>query len=120
MKRHIYRVTAFESIGGYRLRVSFDDGTRQEIDFEPVLQGELFGPLRDQTFFAAVHLDEDFGTLVWPNGADFDPATLHDWPECGPRLAEMAVGWSDFAASSYDTRAVAEGHEEYPAKVERR
>src|SRR5579863_2157903 len=29
------------------LRVGFDDGTEQVIDFQPVLAGELFGPLRD-------------------------------------------------------------------------
>ena len=62
------------------LRVRFDDGAVQEIDFLPVLSGELFGPLREKKLFAAVRLDPECHTLVWPNGADFDPATLHDWP----------------------------------------
>jgi hypothetical protein len=36
------------------------------------------GPLRDQALFRQVRLDSEVHTLVWPNGADFDPATLHD------------------------------------------
>lgn len=116
MKKHIYRITAYKPAGGYRLMVSFDDGTRREIDFEPVLRGELFAPLRDPALFNAVRLDQEFGTLVWPNGADFDPATLHDWTECGPRLIELAAGWSDCAADELRILAVAEEHGDYPEK----
>src|SRR5262245_45757772 len=76
----LHRVTAFEQIGEHSLRVSFEDDTAQVIDFEPVLRGELFGPLRDPVVFAQVRLDSEAHTLVWPNGADFDPSTLHDWP----------------------------------------
>jgi len=44
MKHSIYRVVGFESVGRYRLRVKFDDGKEREIDFRPVLVGELYGP----------------------------------------------------------------------------
>lgn len=71
----------------------FEDGTAQVVDFRPVLSGQMFGPLADLRMFDQVRLDQESGTLVWPNGADFDPATLHDWPEEGPRLAELARGW---------------------------
>jgi hypothetical protein len=53
-----------------------------------VLAGQIFGPLADPRVFEQVRLDEESGTLVWPNGADFDPATLHDWPEEGPPLPQ--------------------------------
>jgi hypothetical protein len=32
---------------------------------------------------------------VWPNGADFDPATLHDWPEVCDELAARAQAWDE-------------------------
>ena len=80
MSHLITKVTAFEQVGDYVLQVRFDDETVQRIDFLPVLTGDLFAPLRDKQLFAAVRLDPECHTLVWPNGADFDPATLHDWP----------------------------------------
>ena len=76
----------------------FDDGSAQTIDFEPVLAGELYGPLRDQTLFQQVELDAEVQTLVWPNGADFDPATLHDWPEHAEALKALADRWMLAAA----------------------
>jgi hypothetical protein len=77
----IYRVESFEIISPYTLKVGFDDGSERVIDFEPVLTGELFGPLRDITLFDQARIDREVHTLVWPNGSDFEPATLHDWPD---------------------------------------
>ena len=93
MNHPIHRVTAFKVIGPYTVEVSFKDATSQIIDFRPVLAGELFGPLLDLRFFEQVTLDPVAGTLVWPNGADFDPATLHDWPTEGPALIAAAQTW---------------------------
>jgi hypothetical protein len=93
MNHAIHRVRGFEIVGAYMLRVTFDDGTVQAIDFEPVLVGELFGPLRDPTLFRQVRLDPEVHTLVWPNGADFDPATLHDWPDYAQAFASRARSW---------------------------
>ena len=90
----IHRVSRFEVVGPYTLLVEFADGTEQRIDFRPVLQGALFGALRELSTFNAVVLDPEVGTLVWPNGADFDPATLHDWPSVSDELAMRASGWA--------------------------
>ena len=73
----IYRVTGVTKLGGFRLRVSFDDRSSREIDFEPVLKGEMYGPLREPGLFSQVAIDPEVKTLVWPNGADMDPDVLH-------------------------------------------
>ena len=90
----IISVVAFEVVGPHQLAVGFSDGTRQHIDFGPVLHGPLFGPLQDLGVFNRVTLDSEAGTLVWPNGADFDPSTLHDWPNVRDELAVRARQWS--------------------------
>ncbi len=77
----LFKVTGFEIEGDWTLRVRFNDGTFQVIDFLPVLHGSLFAPLRDKKVFEQVRLDPEWRTLAWPNGADFDPETLHNWPK---------------------------------------
>src|SRR5882672_10962075 len=89
----IYRVRSFQFMESYTLRVEFDDQTEQVINFEPVLAGELYRPLREPVLFNQVQIDPEVHTLVWPNGADFDPATLHDWPEHAEALAVRARQW---------------------------
>jgi hypothetical protein len=79
MTHPIYRIMDFEIVGEYTLRIEFDDATEQVIDFQPILEGALYGPLQDLVLFNQVEIDPEVHTLVWPNGADFDPATLHDW-----------------------------------------
>lgn len=97
MSHPIHRIMRFEIVGPFALAVEFSDGTGQRIDFQPVLHGPIFGPLRDSSMFNAVILDIEAGTLVWPNGADFDPATLHDWPGVCEELAARARGWGEMA-----------------------
>jgi hypothetical protein len=94
----IYRVTSFEIVSPYTLRVRFDDDTEQTINFRPILAGELYSPLRELTLFNQVRIDPEVFTLVWPNGADFDPATLHDWPAQEQALRELARSWEPVQA----------------------
>ena len=94
----IYRVQTFEIVSAYILRVRFDDDTEQVINFQLVLAGELYGPLRDLSLFNQVRIDPEVHTLVWPNGADFDPDTLHDWPQYVQELAARAKRWELSAA----------------------
>ena len=93
MSHPIYRVRSFEIVASYTLRVRFDDNTEQAIDFRPVLAGEMYGPLRDLELFNQVRIDSEVETLVWPNGADFDPATLHEWPANEQAFRELARRW---------------------------
>lgn len=93
MSHPIYRVVHFEIVAPYILRVRFDDDTVQTINFEPTLAGELYAPLRNLKLFNQVRIDPEVPTLVWPNGADFDPATLHDWPLHEQELRERARHW---------------------------
>ena len=95
MSHRIYRIEAVERVATYVLRLRFDDGTVRTIDFEPLLAGELFGPLRDPDMFARVSLDPEVHTIVWPTGADFDPATLHDWPDHEAAFRAAAKQWGE-------------------------
>jgi len=93
MTHEICRVVSFEKVAPFTLRVVFDDSTSQVIDFRPVLKGELYGPLQEPLLFDQVRIDPEVHTLVWPNGADFDPATLHNWPDSSSALKVLAEKW---------------------------
>jgi hypothetical protein len=76
-------VTAVEVVGDHRLRVTFDDGADGEVQFPEEDWDGVFDALRDPRFFAQVTVDDELGTIVWPNGADVAPETLHAWPTRG-------------------------------------
>jgi hypothetical protein len=100
MRHPIYRVTSFEQTGPFALHIQFNDGSSRTIDFEPILEGELYSPLRDATEFARAKIDPEVHTLVWPSGADFDPAILHDWPKHEAAFRAAAQRWSHAIAST--------------------
>jgi uncharacterized protein DUF2442 len=70
------RVATVEPLERYVLRLSFSDGSSSDIDLERELWGPVFEPLRDPDLFRQVTVDDELGTIVWPNGADMDPDVL--------------------------------------------
>lgn len=100
MTHPIHRVEQVEVLEEYTIRVRFEDRTVQEIDLEPILAGELYGPLRDPELFRKVFVDPEVHTVVWPNGADFDPALLHDWPDHAEAMRNLARKWAVTPAQS--------------------
>ena len=64
---------------GYRLAVTFQDGLPGVVDLSGLTSApelEVFEPLRDQAYFSQARLE--LGAVTWPNGADLDPAWMHD------------------------------------------
>ncbi len=101
MDHLIIDVTDLHIVGPYTLRIRFSDGVERTINFEPVLYGYYYSPLRDLDFFNQVRVDPEVGTLVWPNGADFDPATLYNWHQGdGTELAQRAASWRKAESSA--------------------
>ena len=72
----MHKIINVAASGSYRLHVEFDDGTAGEIDVSDRLFGPVFEPLRDETEFQKVYVDE-FGAIAWPAGADLAPDALY-------------------------------------------
>jgi hypothetical protein len=53
--------------------------------------GVFSGALVDH--FNTVQLDSEIHKLVWLNGADYNPATLHEWPENESAFTKLASKW---------------------------
>lgn len=65
-----------EYIGGYRLRLFFNNGEVRVADLQSSLKGEVFEPLHDIEMFKRFAIN--FNTVVWENEADFAPEYLYE------------------------------------------
>ena len=74
-------VTGVRVVDGYRVELTFSDGVGGIVDLANriVGRGGVFAPLENPEFFRRVAVDNELGTIVWPNGADFCPDTLYGW-----------------------------------------
>jgi hypothetical protein len=80
------RIVAVEPRERYVLWLRFSDGATRELDLADELWGPMFEPLRkDPKLFREVQVDEELGTIVWPNGADMDPDVLRGEAEAADR-----------------------------------
>ncbi len=71
------KVKKAEYIGGYKLKLIFNDGKEGIVDLSDTLEGEIFKNLKDKKKFKNFKLDKDLGTIVWENGADLAPEYLY-------------------------------------------
>ena len=70
-------VVGVEVIGEYRLRLTFADETVGDVSFVGREWRGVFEPLRDPNVFARVQVDEEAGTICWPDGLDMAPEPLY-------------------------------------------
>ncbi len=60
-------------VSKFNIWIEFDDGTSGVVDLEHSLDGPIFQPLKDESFFSKVAIDPELETIAWPNGADLAP-----------------------------------------------
>jgi hypothetical protein len=80
-------VTNVENVKPFELQLQFSDGTVKRVDLSNELYGDVFTPLIDPSFFTQVKLNQETGTVEWPNGADFAPEFLF---EIGQEIKQVA------------------------------
>lgn len=80
----LHDVISVEVAGERSLRLGFDDGTVGEVDLSGLEFRGVFEPLSDPAYFARVSVDEDAGTISWPNGADMAPEPLYEQARNNP------------------------------------
>ena len=82
-------ITSAEYLEEYRVRVEFNDGATGVADFGKSLDGTVFLPLRDRTYFRTFRIDGH--TLSWSNHADFAPEYIRQLTQSS-NTAEQSVG----------------------------
>jgi len=81
-------ITNVRPLDPRRLQLEFADGLQAVVDLDQVI-GQykgVFLPLLDADYFRQVTLNQELGTIVWPNGADVCPDVLYSFASGNPIL----------------------------------
>lgn len=73
----MHYVTDVAYAGEYKLRIQFEDDEIKLVDLASHLDGPVFEPLKNLSYFKSFQLNPDIDTVVWPNNADFSPDFLY-------------------------------------------
>jgi hypothetical protein len=72
----ILHVEEAKYLGGHRVWLRLNDGSRGAVDLADELDGPVFEPLKNVDYFRQYVVR--YNTLSWQNGADFAPEFLRD------------------------------------------
>jgi hypothetical protein len=69
-------VSSAKYIEDYKINLVFNTGESKTVDLVDKLNGIVFEPLKDKTFFKSFTIR--YNTIEWSNGADFAPEYLYE------------------------------------------
>ena len=73
-----WNVVSAKYLEGYRLAVTFSDGTSGVVDLaRHIRAGGVFARLNDVNAFKQFMINPDFGTICWGEDLDIAPETLY-------------------------------------------
>jgi hypothetical protein len=71
-----YSVVDARYVRDFVIWFKFADSSEGEVDLSQEIWGPVFEPLKDPSYFRQFRIA--YGTMVWPNGADFAPEFLYE------------------------------------------
>jgi hypothetical protein len=74
----VHWITDVSYVEDYKLKLRFEDDKCKIVDLQPHLDGKIFEPLKDVSYFKQVTLNTDIDTIAWPNNADYSPDFLYE------------------------------------------
>jgi hypothetical protein len=74
----MHTITDASYVGEYKLQILFENGEVRVVDLCNHLDGPVFEPLKDISYFKQFRVNTDIDTVVWPNDADFSPDFLYE------------------------------------------
>ena len=75
-QKKLVTVISARPLNNYQLWLRFSTGETKVFDFSPLLETEVFKPLKDKSIFDGVYID--YGIPVWNDGAiDISPEYLY-------------------------------------------
>jgi len=74
----LHNVTEVKYLSDYSVWLRFDDQSEGVLDLSKIVRFDgIFEQLKDARKFAEVYVNNELGTICWPNGADLAPETLY-------------------------------------------
>jgi hypothetical protein len=79
-------ITHVRPLTSRRLELKFADGLEAVVDLDQVIghYNGVFSALLDDGYFRQVALNQELGTIFWPNGADLCPDVLYSFASGNP------------------------------------
>ncbi len=76
----------------FKLQIKFENDEVKIVDLSGHLDGPVFEPLKDISYFKSFQVNHDIDTIVWPNNTDFSPDFLYDIGETIDMQKDAAEG----------------------------